>query len=104
MARLVEGAKAVTFDKDDVIIHEGNRDQRLYQIGIGSVRVEKGPFSTGTLLARLGPGQVRGVGLVWAWEWAWVCVQVYSRAHTYIHIDMLLCLHAQGSGRYVGFG
>ena len=30
---LALGARAMTFDKDDVIIHEGNRDQRLYQIG-----------------------------------------------------------------------
>ena len=33
MALLVDGARAMTFDKHDVIIHEGNRDQRLYQIG-----------------------------------------------------------------------
>ena len=30
----LSGAKAITFDKDDIIIHEGNRDQRLYQIGV----------------------------------------------------------------------
>eukprot|EP00802_Teleaulax_amphioxeia_P003937 Tamp_03940.p1 GENE.Tamp_03940~~Tamp_03940.p1 ORF type:complete len:631 (+),score=47.12 Tamp_03940:537-2429(+) len=45
MARLVEGARAMTFDKDDVIIHEGNRDQRLYQIGPCSSLTESVSFT-----------------------------------------------------------
>lgn len=60
MSRLVEGARAITYDKNDVIIHEGNCDQRLYQIGIGAVRVEKGFAPCSTLIARLGVGQVFG--------------------------------------------
>jgi len=60
MAQLVEGAKAILFDKEDIIIHEGNTDQRLYQIGKGSVRVEKGVYPTTVTVAHLQAGQVFG--------------------------------------------
>ncbi|KAJ1493688.1 hypothetical protein T484DRAFT_1878856 [Baffinella frigidus] len=60
MARLVEGARTLTFAKDETIIHEGNRDVRLYQIGIGRVRVETGPVGATRRLATLYPGQVLG--------------------------------------------
>lgn len=60
MAQLVEGAKAILFDKEDIIIHEGNADQRLYQIGKGSVRVEKGVYPATATITHLQAGQVFG--------------------------------------------
>jgi len=60
MAKLVQGAKAITFQRGDTIIHEGNRDGLLYQLGIGRVRVEKGCGRDRKVLALLHPGEIIG--------------------------------------------
>jgi len=53
---LLQGSKLLTYQKEDIIISEGQNFQRIYQIVEGKCRVEKG----NTFLSRIGSGATLG--------------------------------------------
>jgi CRP-like cAMP-binding protein len=59
---ILQSAKCITYRRNDTIIEEGSRHQRILQIGSGNVRIEKsqGAGEAPLVLGRCGAGSVMG--------------------------------------------
>ena len=57
---LREKAKVAVYEKDEIIVREGESPQRIYLLQKGMVRVEKASIGTGIAIAFLEPGDIFG--------------------------------------------
>ena len=57
---LLEKARRLTYQPDEVIIEEGSKRQALFFVHSGHVRVERERLGVATSMIRLGPGEIFG--------------------------------------------